>query len=144
VLAEWLDSLGHMNFLEYQRIADQASDFFWLDIGGRMPCAGTRQAYVMLETHVRHLRELRLEDSVAIDTRLIGYDHRRFHLHHTLLRDEQAVCVVQLLGLAFDLHTRRASRWPPAMLERLAAWRTDAPAAVLNGVCDWKLGSAPR
>jgi hypothetical protein len=34
VLPEWLDSLGHMKFPEYQRIVDQASDFFgWISAG---------------------------------------------------------------------------------------------------------------
>jgi hypothetical protein len=53
------------------------------------------------------------------------------------------VCVAQYLGLAFDLQSRRASHWPPAMLKKLAAWRTDAPAADLIALMDWKLKSAP-
>jgi acyl-CoA thioester hydrolase len=132
-----------MNFLEYQRLADQASDAFWLTIGGEMPSVSTRLAYVLLETHVRYMRELRLGDPIAIDTRLIAYDHRRLHLHHTLVRGEEAVSVVQILGLAFDLDRRRATRWSASMLTSLAAWRTDAPAAALNGVMSWNLASAP-
>jgi acyl-CoA thioester hydrolase len=143
VLPEWLDSLGHMNFLEYQRLADQASDIFWIDIGGQLGPVGRRLAYVILETHVRYMFELRLGDPVAIDTRLVAYDHRRLHLHHTLMKADQPVCAVQYLGLAFDLETRRASSWPPPMLQRLAAWRTNAPAADLIGLMDWKLSPAP-
>jgi acyl-CoA thioester hydrolase len=143
VLRKWLDSLGHMYFLEYQRLADQASDVFWIDVGGLLPPSNRQLAYVILETHVRYMQELRLGDPVAIDTRLVGYDHRRLHLHHTLLRHDQAVCAVQFLGLAFDLETRRAAQWPQSMLERLAAWRTEAPAAELLALMDWKLGSTP-
>jgi acyl-CoA thioester hydrolase len=143
VVSEWLDSLGHMNFLEYQRLADQASDIFWIDIGGQLGPADRRLAYVILETHVRYIYELRLGDPVAIDTRLVAYDQRRLHLHHTLVRADQPVCVAQYLGLAFDLQSRRASHWPPAMLKKLAAWRTDAPAADLIALMDWKLKSAP-
>jgi acyl-CoA thioester hydrolase len=131
-----------MNFLEYQRVADKASDLFWLDIGGQMPFAGASLNYVVLETHVRYMRELRLADPIAIDTRLAAYDYRRLHLHHTVIRGDEAASVVQILGLAFDLDTRRATRWPPSMLERLAAWRTDAPAAELNGLMPWDLGCA--
>jgi acyl-CoA thioesterase FadM len=132
-----------VNFLEYQRLADQASDIFWIDIGGQLGPPPRLLAYVIMETHVRYLHELRLNDPVAIDTRLVAYDHRRLHLHHTLMRHEQPVCVVQYLGLAFDLETRRAALWPPAMLEKLAAWRTNAPAAELIALMEWKLGSAP-
>ena len=140
MLPEWLDSLGHVNFLEYQRLTDQASDIFWTDIGGQLGPASRRLAYVILETHVRYMHELRLHDPFAIDTRLIAYDHRRLHLHHTLLRGEQPVCAVQYLGLAFDLETRRAALWPQPMLAKLAAWRTDAPAAELIALMDWKVG----
>lgn len=132
-----------MNFLEYQRLTDQTSDAFWIDIGGQLGAANRRLAYVILETHVRYMHELRLGDPVAVDTRLVAYDHRRIHLHHTLVRAEQPVCVVQYLGLAFDLETRRAALWPPAMLEKLAAWRTNAPAAELIALMDWRLRSAP-
>jgi hypothetical protein len=41
--------------------------------------------------------------------------------------------------VAFDLGTRRATHWPPALLQKLAAWRTNAPAAALDRVMDWKL-----
>jgi len=132
VQPEWIDSLGHLNFLEYQRIADKASDAFWLDIGGATPSTTTRLAYVILEIHARYMRELRLGDPVAVHTRLVAFDHRRLHLHHTLVRRDQPTSEVELLGLAFDLDSRRASSWTPAMSEKLAAWRTDAPAASLK------------
>jgi acyl-CoA thioester hydrolase len=121
-----------MNFLEYQRIADKASDAFWLDVGGVMPSTSARLAYVIVEIHARYMRELRLGDPVGVDTRLIAYDHRRLHLHHTLMRGDEATSEVEIRALAFDLDSRRAVSWPPTMMEKLAAWRTDAPAASLR------------
>jgi acyl-CoA thioesterase FadM len=128
-----------MNFLEYQRIADQASDRFWLEIGGSMPSDSVRLAYVMVETNARYLLELRAGDPIGIDTRLIAYDQRRLHLHHSVVRRNQTACVVQILGLAFDLDTRRATHWSQPMLEALAARRINTPTAAIAGVMDWKL-----
>jgi acyl-CoA thioester hydrolase len=128
-----------MNFLEYQRIADQASDRFWLEIGGSLPSENMRLAYVIIETNVRYLRELRAGDPIWIDTSLVAYDQRRLHLYHSVRRRNQTACVVQILGLAFNLDTRRATQWPQPILEALAAWRITAPASSLTGAMDWKL-----
>jgi acyl-CoA thioesterase FadM len=120
----WLDCLDHLNFLQYQRIADKATDQFWLEIGGRPLSTAERLALIIVETHVRYRRELRLGDSVSVLTQLIGHDWRRVHLHHTLVRDQDPVCTVQILGLAFDPSTRRAAQWPGLMLESLRSWLT--------------------
>lgn len=137
----WIDALGHVNFLDYQRIADLASERLWLAIGGPPPERGGL-TYVIVQTHAHYLRELRLGDAVDIDTRLIGYDARRMHLYHELRRREELVCIVQILGLAFDLSHRRASHWSAAMLEALAARRSEAAPRQLEGLVDWGLGRA--
>lgn len=134
----WIDALGHVNFLEYQRIADLAGERFWLAVGGRPPESGSL-TFVLVQTHVHYLRELRLGDPVAIDTQLIGYDARRIHLYHSLRRREELVSIVQILGLAFDLSRRRASHWPDAMLEAFAARRADGALGQLERLVDWGL-----
>src|SRR5579862_6531872 len=88
VQENWLDSLGHVNFLEYQRIADLASERLWLAAEGPPLTANAALSFVVIETHVHYRRELRLGDPVSIDTQLIGYDSRRMHLYHSILRRE--------------------------------------------------------
>ena len=82
---------------------------------------------------------VRLGDPIWIDTRLIAYDQRRLHLHHSIVRRNQTACVVQILGLAFNLDTRRATHWPQPILESLGARRINKPASAIPGVMDWKL-----
>jgi acyl-CoA thioester hydrolase len=135
----WIDALGHVNFLEYQRIADLASDRFWLAAGGPPITAGGSLSYVIVKTHVDYLRELRLGDPVSIDTQLIGYDARRIHLYHALKRREELVSIVQILGLAFDLSRRRASHWPDSMLDAFAARKRSADGERLEDLVDWGL-----
>ncbi len=122
VEASWLDSLDHVNFLEYQRAADKATDGFWIAVGGEMAAAGrSTLSIVIVETHARYLRELRLGDAIEIRTRIISFDRRRIHLEHTLLRGEDVSCVIGVLGLAFDIVARTASHWPEPMLLAFAA-----------------------
>jgi acyl-CoA thioester hydrolase len=139
VEASWLDALGHVNFLEHQRIADKATDQLWLEVGGEPPSATVQLAFIIVETHVRYERELRLHDHVGVDTRVIAYDHRRIHLLHTIVRDCDVISVVQVLGLAFNAHSRRASRWSELMLKAFEARLHDAPAESVSGLMDWKL-----
>jgi len=139
VEASWLDALDHVNFLEYQRAADKASDQFWLEIGGEMPSPTARLSFVIVETYASYQRELRLGDAVVIDTVLVGYDQRRVHLHHSVLRGEELASSVQILGLAFDLDSRRAARWTPHMLAALAVWQPRLDATLLDHLMDWRL-----
>ena len=139
VQADWLDELDHMNFLQYQRVADQATGLFWAEIGGEEPSAEARLAFVIVETHVRYQHELRLGDPVDIETRLIGHDHRRVHLHHSLLRGDEVVSIVQVLGLAFDVETRRAGRWTPEMLDELVTWPVQDGDDAHRGLMNWVL-----
>jgi acyl-CoA thioesterase FadM len=134
----WIDALGHVNFLEYQRIADLAGERLWLAVGGQPPASGSL-TFVIVQTHVHYLRELRLGDPVDIDTQVSGYDARRIHLYHALRRREELVSIVQVLGLAFDLSQRRASHWPDTMLEAFAARSADRELAQLKGLVDWGL-----
>jgi acyl-CoA thioester hydrolase len=136
--SSWIDVLDHVNFLEYQRVADQATDRFWLSVGGApLASASSRLALVIIETHVHYLRELRRGDPVCVETQLVGYDSRRMHLYHSLLRREELVSIVQILGLAFDTGRRRASHWTDSMLEALAARKRGVEAERLERVIDW-------
>lgn len=134
----WIDALGHVNFLDYQRIADLAGERFWEAAGGQPPSSGAL-TFVIVQTHVHYLRELRLGDPVDVDTQLVGYDARRIHLYHAVRRREELVSIVQVLGLAFDLSRRRASRWPDAMLEAFAARRGNGEFGQLQELVDWGL-----
>jgi len=139
VQQNWIDALGHVNFLDYQRIADLASERLWLAAGGPPLNENTALSFVVIETHVHYRRELRLGDPVDIDTLLVGYDSRRMHLYHSILRREELVCIVQVLGLAFDLSRRRASHWPEAMLDGFAARKETAARDRLEVLIDWGL-----
>ena len=129
VQPDWLDALDHVNFLEYQRAADKALDHFWIAVGGELAAPGvTALSVVIVETHVRYLLELRLGDSIQIRTRIVGFDRRRIHLEHMVMRGADVSCVIQVLGLAFDTVSRTASHWPEGMLQEFRS-RCDRPQA---------------
>lgn len=120
--SDWLDELGHVNFLVYQRIADKGAEAFWVDMwGGRNSAERDGAEYIILETHVRYLSELRLGDAVTIDTVLLACDDKRYQLLHRLKSGERLACLVETVNMAFDPNTRRTMVFPDDVKAVLAA-----------------------
>lgn len=117
---DWLDELDHVNFLTYQRIADEASLAVWKDAKGAAPTAPALE-FVITETYVRYLNELRLGAAVEIHTALTAYDTKRFQLVHRIESSGDLVCTVETLNLCFDPVARRATNFTAAIIERFEA-----------------------
>ncbi len=81
---EWLDELDHVNFLTYQRIADEASTAVWKDAKGEDD-SSVGLEFVMTETYVRYIRELRLGDEVEIRTEPPRLCRRPFGLSYAAM-----------------------------------------------------------
>ena len=117
---DWLDDLDHVNFLTYQRIADEASLAVWREARGAAATAPALE-FVMTETHVRYLNELRLGAAVEIRTALTAYDTKRFQLIHRIESGGDLVCIVETLNLCFDPLMRRAANFTAAIIDRFEA-----------------------
>ena len=145
VIADWVDELDHMNFLEYQRVADLATGKFFELLSGKPGSAwvpGSGFDAVIVETHVRYLRELRLGAPIVIDTMLAAVDERRFHLLHVIESKGRRACIVEVLLLAFDPATRRAGRWSSEELRELTRYAgSDAVTGDLRAM-EWITASA--
>lgn len=122
---DWLDKLDHVNFLTYQRIADLASAEIWRRAKGEVASAPDLK-FVMTETYVRYLRELRLGASVGILTSLIAWDTKRFHLLHRLESAGNLSCTVETINLCFDPVSRRVAPFTDAISSYFATWGSSA------------------
>lgn len=135
VEAGWLDSLGHVNFLEYQRVADLATDALWLELcGGVDTVARDGAVFAFVDLQVRYQRELMLGDRFAIETRVLGYDAKRLAVQHDLLRGEELCCRIAFVAVSFHLSDRKVRSFAPAVLERLAKLHDPLPEATLPGL----------
>lgn len=124
VESSWIDELDHVNFLQYQRAADVASLDIW-----KVAKSGQADGleYVMTETHVRYLRELRLGMPVEICTALLAYDSKRFQLLHHVRSEGELMCSVETLNLCFDPKTRKVSNFTESILRYFEAWPSPPP-----------------
>jgi len=132
VEASWLDYLGHVSYLEYQRISDHATDALWLELsGGRDTAARAGAEFAIVDLQVRYQRELGLGDRIAIETRVIGYDAKRMAVQHEVLRGEELCCRLAFVSLSFHLSDRKVRAFSADVLERLAALYDPLPEAPL-------------
>lgn len=115
----WLDELDHVNFLQYQRVADFASLDIWNSARGQ---SGAALEFVMVETHTRYIRELRLGMDVVVSTALLAFDSKRFHLLHHLKNSDELMCSVETLNLCFDPAARKVANFNEQIERYFQSW----------------------
>ena len=124
VLPEWVDYNGHMSEAYYVLVFGHASDAFLDHIG--MDDAFRRASGTSLytvEAHIRYLREAHEGERLRIATQLLGYDARRIHLHHAMVRerDELLLATTELMLLHVNQAAGRAAPMHEPVLARVAA-----------------------
>ncbi|NNF65855.1 MAG: thioesterase [Acidimicrobiia bacterium] len=90
VLPAWIDYNDHMTEGFYGVAFADASDAFLLDQGFDADYRKThRGAFYTVETHIRFLQQLELNDPIVFETLVLGIDARRVHLFHSMLHGEE-------------------------------------------------------
>lgn len=106
VEADWVDYNGHLRDAYYLLIFSYATDALMdrigLDGGNRQQSG---HSLFTLECHLNFLHEVRLGTEVWVQTQIIGHDHKRLHLYHSLHRDglDQALSASEQMLLHVDL-----------------------------------------
>jgi len=122
---EWIDEYGHMNMAYYPFVCDQATYAFWEQINAPLGLDERGGAeYAVVESHVNYLREVRRDDPLRVTTQLLGADHKRFRLFHTLFQAGEGYVAAtnEIMALGFDLEGRRLMAFNDAVRARLVAW----------------------
>lgn len=117
-----LDLNGHVNHANYHRYGEHARIEHLSAAGCSMATlAANGLGIVMLETHVRFLRELLYGDQCDVDSRLGFGQGRSFEMAHTIRRADGVVAaeISCRMGL-LDAVTRRLVAGPRERLLQLA------------------------
>ena len=122
VRPEWIDYNGHLNLAYYVLIFDYATDAF-LEAAGITESFREREnaSTFSAEIHVTYLRELHQGDPVRITTQLLDFDDKRIHYFHRMHHAQEGYLAAtnELLSLYMDMGSRRVTRMPAAVVERL-------------------------
>lgn len=139
VPADWVDYNGHLRDAFYLLIFSYATDAFMdrigLDSDNR---SASGHSLFTLECHLNYLHEVKLGTQVWVQSQVIGFDHKRLHLYHSLHREgfDEALAASEQMLLHVDLAGPRSAPFAPAVLERLQGAvneQVDLPAAEFVG-----------
>lgn len=120
----WIDYNGHLNVAYYNVLFDRAVDEVYEPLGlGPDYLKQHKHSTMVVESHVRYLRELHEDDPVRITVQLLGYDAKRIHLFERLLHATHdwlsATC--ETMTLHVDMQTKKVAPFPDQVMQALAA-----------------------
>lgn len=124
VKPEWIDLNRHMNVAYYVMAFDAAIDSLWKTFGLTDDyISGTGGSTFAVESHLTWQKELHEGDSYVVTAEILAYDDKRIHQFQRLYHaDGFLAATAEWMNLHVSLQSRRVSRWPAGILERIAAF----------------------
>ena len=131
---QWIDYNGHLNVAYYNVLFDRAVDEAYELIGlGPDYLKQHGHSTMVVEMHVRYLREVHETDPLRVSVQLLDYDAKRFHLFEQLLHATEnwvsATCETMILHV--DMAAKKVSPFPESvmrLLERMKVAHAVLPA----------------
>lgn len=104
-----LDIFGHMNNARYLELFEQARWDLITERGfGLKKIQESGQGPVILEAHLRFIKELKQRDKIKISVECTEYNGKIGKLKQEMFNDKNEVCAELIVVLAFfDLKTRK-------------------------------------
>lgn len=84
VKASWVDYNGHLSEWAYLLIFGDNADAFFRFVGVDEAYRATGHSLYTAETHLRHLREVKLHQPLRLSLLLLGHDAKRLHVLHEM------------------------------------------------------------
>ena len=121
---DYLDIMGHMNIRWYFDLFAKSGRKFFTSHGLDEDYfrAGNFGVFT-LKQFIQYFAEVRVGQTVAIHTRLIGRSEKRFHFLHFMINETttQLAATFEALITHADLKIRRAAPMPAAIAEKIDA-----------------------
>ena len=133
--SEYLDIMGHMNIRWYFDMFAKSGRKFLTSHGlGEDYFQGGNFGVFTLKQYIQYFAEVRVGQTVAIHTRLIGRSDKRFHFVHFMINETtaQLASTFEALITHADLKIRRAAPMPAHIAQKF-----DATLAI-DGMLDWE------
>ena len=124
VRPEWIDYNGHLTDHRYLHIFGDAADALWRRVGIDEQYRAAGHALFTVESHVRHVAELRQSDTVHVTLQLLAVDSKRMHVFGWLSRaDGTVAATVEQMFLHVDTRAGKTAPMTAAVLTKLQAIR---------------------
>lgn len=117
-----IDVMGHLNVRHYLGIADDATFECFIQFGmDQAYYDETDGGAFALEQHIRYFAEIRLGETMAVHTRVLGRTAKRVHFIHFLLNEtrQNVAATVENVGSHANTVIRRTSPFPAHIAENI-------------------------
>ncbi len=104
---DWLDYNGHMTEAKYLHAFGNATDRVMELIGCDADYVANGGSFFTVETHIRHLDEVRAGAPMRIETRMLSGDGKKMHLWHEMWSQDRLLATGEHLLLHVSLETRK-------------------------------------
>ena len=112
---DYLDMMGHMNVRWYTHL-------FSMAMGGVFRMTGLSHEYMQenhsgmfaLESHIRYLSEVRVDQKVSVHTLFLNRSPKRIHVIHFLINHDKrdVAATFEMVSTHIDMRIRRTSPFP--------------------------------
>ena len=123
---QWIDYNGHLNVAYYNVLFDRAVDEIYELIGlGPAYLERHKHSTMVVEAHVRYLRELHLDDPVRVRVQLLDYDAKRIHLFEELRHatENWVSATSENMTLSVDMTTKKVAPFHASVLRLLESMK---------------------
>jgi carnitine 3-dehydrogenase len=123
VAPEWIDYNGHMTEHRYLQVFADSTDALLRLIGVDKDYVASGQSYYTVETHIRHLGELKLGAPIHSTTQILSTDEKRIRVFHSLHASDagRLVATAEQMLLHVDMSAGRAMPASAEIRDRLKA-----------------------
>ena len=117
---EWADYNGHMTEARYLECFSEATTEMMSIIGVDEEYILNIGSYFTVETHIRHLDEVQIGESIKAKTQVIFGENKKLHLFHWLNHEDgKLLATAEHMLIHVDLKTRSASMPNDLVLKRM-------------------------
>lgn len=119
---QWIDYNGHLNVAYYNVLFDRAVDEVYEPLGlGPDYLKSYKHSTMVVETHVRYLREVHENAPLKVTVQLLAYDGKRIHLFAQLVHATEgwvsATC--ESMTVHVDMTAKKVAPFPIAVMDAL-------------------------
>jgi acyl-CoA thioester hydrolase len=105
VAAEWIDYNGHLRDAYYSLIVSLACDALMDRLGLDAAYRGrTGNTLYTVEMHLHFLREVKKNDVVCVDVRMLGADQKKMHVAFDIIRESDGVVAASAELMLLHMH----------------------------------------
>ena len=121
VPTDWTDYNNHMNESRYLQVSSDATDAFLRLIGVDAAYVEAGGSYFTVETHIRHLDEVRALEPILVTTQVLAGKGKKLHLFNSIQHaDGRVLATAEHLLIHVSLQTRSSSLPSATVAEKLA------------------------